>query len=158
MHRIALTIFFAFLPVVAFTDTYYMSYHEYSATVKRAQAAYQLGDFEEAHRLGLQCAQWGDKGCQWIVGILYLKGDGVEQNGLEGMKWMTVAAESGKQEWVEIYGKVMAQLPPNSRAIVERQGQDYIDRYGMRAQNVYCTKRADTGSHIKRVVCNKQRW
>jgi len=158
VHRIALTIVFALVPAVALAETYYMSYREYPATVKRARAPSQLGELEEAHRLGLRCAQWGDKGCRWIVGILYLKGDGIEQNGLEGMKWMTVAVESGKQEWVEICDRVMAQLPEGSRAIVEQQGQEYIDRYGMRAQNVYCTRRADTGNHITRVVCKKQRW
>jgi TPR repeat protein len=100
----------------------------------------------------------GDKNCQWILGILYLKGSGVKQDGLEGLAWMTVAVESEKEEWVEIYDKVMEQLPAETRAVVEQAGRKYIELYGMSAQNVYCTRRADTGSHIARVVCNKQRW
>ena len=160
MHRSPF-IAFVLLTILTFSaqaDSYYMSYHEYSSTVRRAQAAYQLKDFDEAYRLGLKCAQLGDKDCQWLLGILYLKGAGVERNGLEALAWMTVAIESRQPARLEIYDGVMEQLPEAARASVQERGQQYVERYGMRAQNVYCTRRADTGSHIPRVVCNKQRW
>jgi TPR repeat protein len=58
-------------------------------------AAYQAGDYETAHKEFSPLAEQGHTNAQLILGIMYLNGQGVQQDDAEAVKWWRRAAELG---------------------------------------------------------------
>lgn len=58
-------------------------------------AAYQRGDYSTALRLWQPLAEQGDAQAQHGLAVLYIAGQGVPQNYVEGVKWFRLAAEQG---------------------------------------------------------------
>jgi TPR repeat protein len=61
----------------------------------KGYAAYESGDFATALREFRPLAEQGDAGAQFILGVMYRKGEGVPQNDKTAVKWYTLAAELG---------------------------------------------------------------
>ncbi|MEM7172818.1 MAG: tetratricopeptide repeat protein [Pseudomonadota bacterium] len=66
-----------------------------AATLEEAEAAYAAGDYETAYELFLDLAEAGDPEAQFDLGVLYLRGDGVEQDAATGAAWLQKAADQG---------------------------------------------------------------
>ena len=64
----------------------------YAADFTAGRDAYIRGDFQVAYREFLPLAKEGDAKSRVGVGLLYAKGQGVEQNDVEAHKWFTLAA------------------------------------------------------------------
>ena len=60
--------------------------------------AYQKGDYKTAIKLLTPLAEAGDDKAQYNLGLMYIRGDGVEQSYTEGAKWHRKAAEQGYAE------------------------------------------------------------
>ncbi len=58
-------------------------------------AAYWRGDYATALQEFKPLAEQGDAGVQFILGVMYQKGQGVPQDYAEAMKWFLKAAEQG---------------------------------------------------------------
>ena len=63
--------------------------------MSKGMAAYQAGNFEQAYQLWLPLAKKGDANAQYNLGLLYQKGQGVEQNDREALIWFSKAAQQG---------------------------------------------------------------
>ncbi len=60
--------------------------------------AYNRGDYATALREFRPLAEQGDAGAQFILGLMYYKGQGVPQDHAEAVKWYRKAAEQGATE------------------------------------------------------------
>jgi len=66
-----------------------------TADTAEGTAAYERGDFAAAHREFLPAAQAGDARAQRSLGLLYLRGQGVERDDVAAMQWLRKAAGQG---------------------------------------------------------------
>ena len=57
--------------------------------------AYSAGDYETAHREWLPLAEAGDARSQYQLGLMHLKGEGVEADAAMALKWFHLAADQG---------------------------------------------------------------
>ena len=62
---------------------------------EQAAAAYQAGNYNQAFRLWQLLAQQGDAEAQYNLGVMYEKGQGVEQNYQQALAWYQKAANQG---------------------------------------------------------------
>jgi len=69
-----------------------------AATLEDALAAARLADFKTAAAIYTELAEKGDVKAQYNLGLMYIRGDGVEQSYTEGAKWHRKAAEQGYAE------------------------------------------------------------
>ena len=63
-----------------------------------ADAAFRQGDYATALQLFLTLADQGNTSAQRNIGIMQLKGQGIPQNVVEGMRWIRLAADGGLAE------------------------------------------------------------
>ncbi len=71
---------------------------ELDQAVKRGSAAWNSGDYSRALALLLPAALKGNPVAQHRVGVMYVKGQGVEQDAAEATRWFRKAAEQGQGE------------------------------------------------------------
>ena len=55
--------------------------------------AYKRGDYTNALKEFMPLAKQGDANAQWVLGVMYSKGEGVSQNYNEAVRWARLAAE-----------------------------------------------------------------
>lgn len=116
---------------------------------------YEQGDYPSAFEALSGTAVRGLKPSQYILSFMFLKGQYVDQSVLLGMAWLGVAKESQEPEWMELYQSIYQQLPPEQQAIVDAKVAQYVERYGMTAQNVSCSRRPVAGSRRVESNCIK---
>lgn len=128
----------------------------YEDTVLNGVKHYQMADYDRAFDLLGRTAVQGDKESQYLIGLMYLKGQGVTKHTLRGLAWMQTGCESKKKKWTRDYKKIIKKLDKQQIARVDRLAADYIRLYGMKAQQVTCEKRVLPGSHLKQYICQKE--
>jgi hypothetical protein len=72
--------------------------HALDQAVKRGSEAWKNGDYSKALALLLPAALKGNPVAQHRVGVMYLLGQGVEQDAAEATRWFRKAAEQGQGE------------------------------------------------------------
>ena len=68
--------------------------------------AYIKQDYKTAHKFWLPLAEQGDANAQQLLGVMYVKGQGVSQDYQEAVKWFLLSAEQGLPEAQFSLGKV----------------------------------------------------
>jgi len=66
-----------------------------AASIEEATFAYDRGDYTQAARLFRPLAEQGIAAAQLNLGLMYAKGQGVQQNYQAALKWFQKAAEQG---------------------------------------------------------------
>ena len=117
--------------------------------------AYEAGDYERAFEVLSETATKGLKDSQYLIALMFMKGDGVPKNLLIGFGWLGVAIESGNEEWKETYNSFYSTLNDRQRAMVDEQVRRYTEKYGGDVQGVTCTRRSAVGDRQIRLRCNK---
>lgn len=117
---------------------------------------YRAENFDKAFDLLGRTAVQGDKESQYLIGLMYLKGQGVDKHQLRGLAWMKTACESEMKKWVRDYKKITKKLNQQQLARVDKQAEQYVRLYGMQAQNVTCKNESIVGSYRKQYVCRKE--
>jgi len=80
---------------------------------QKAEQAYQEGDYERAFRIWRKdLVEIGDKYAQYMVGYLYLTGQGTERDVAKAYAWYRLAAERGHDELVGVMEELEGQLTP----------------------------------------------
>jgi TPR repeat protein len=69
----------------------------WGADFNKGVHAYERGDYATALREMTPLAGQGDANAQFYLGFMYSKGQGVEKNLTEAMKWYRKAAEQGNE-------------------------------------------------------------
>jgi len=116
---------------------------------------YEEGAFGKAFMLLSRTAAQGMKRSQYILGFMFMKGEGVDRNMLYGLAWLGLATESGNEEWQELYDRLYGSLSDAQRAMVDDKINEYRPRFGAVAQGITCAKTSVVGSRRKDWVCRK---
>lgn len=117
--------------------------------------AYEAGDFDRAFKVLSVGATKGLKDSQYLVALMFMKGEGVAKNMLIGLGWLGVAIESGNEDWINTYNSLYEALNDRQREMVDEQVRRYTEKYGGKVQGVTCTRRTAVGDRQKKLRCNK---
>lgn len=137
---------------------YVLSVLKYNSMIKDGLNAYRKKRYDEAFPILYQLALWGEKDCQWTLGVMYYEGKGVSENVLEAYAWMKTAAESGIPEWEKTVERLNKSLPDQHRDYANQYADDYIRRYGMKATGIRCADEGGggrSGVRSRRIECHR---
>lgn len=124
-------------------------------TEKLAMQNYRAEKYAQAHEQLIKTAPLGFKQSQYYLAFLYLKGQHVKKDMLEGMGWLGVAKESGYKEMVTLYKQLYTVFNQAQKDAVDKKVAEYIALYGMQEQNVVCNMRAKGASRKRILMCEK---
>jgi len=116
---------------------------------------YEKGEYEEALGLLKRTAALGMKRSQYILGFMFIRGEGVDRNPLIGLTWLGLSTESGNEEWQATYDQLYGSLSDAQREILDRKIEEYRAKYGAVVQGVTCAKTKIVGSRKVDWVCRK---
>jgi len=116
---------------------------------------YKNGKYQIAFDKLTYSAKRGLKLSQYLLGIMYLKGQHVEQSLFYGMAWLGVAKESKAKEWVTLFDEIYAKATPEEQQAIATNTAKFIEKYGMKAQAITCNKRARLGERKIIRECTK---
>ncbi len=122
---------------------------------KRGMQAYRAESYAEAFSHLSKTAPLGFKQSQYYLAFLYLKGQHVKKDMLEGMAWLGVAKESGHKEMLKLYDGLYNAFNQAQKNAVDKKVTEYIALYGMQEQNVSCNMRTKGASRKRILVCDK---
>jgi len=116
---------------------------------------YEAGRFDEAFSLLEKTAALGLKRSQYVLGFMFMKGEGVAQNRLIGLAWMGLATEAEEPEWQANFDRLYGSLNDAQKAMVDDKIHDYRRKFGARAQGITCARSAPVGSRRVTLNCRK---
>lgn len=116
---------------------------------------YKRGDFPQAFSILSETAALGMKNSQYILGFMFIKGEGVDKNILFGLAWMGLATELGNDEWVEKYEGLYNSLSDSHKSMVDDKVNEYRAKFGASEQGITCSKTSEVGSRAIRWKCRK---
>lgn len=126
----------------------------YSDLLFNSKTAYQGKRYDEAFPLMQKAACAGDKESQWMLGHMYLLGQGVERDDFTGYAWIKVAAEFNQAEYRSTVETIEKAIGPKQLPAVQAEARRYVDNYGLRATNMSCNRAASQHGHIMdRIIC-----
>jgi len=122
-----------------------------------AKTAYQGKRYDQAFPLLKKAACTGDKESQWLFGLMYLQGQGVERDDLQGYAWVKTAAEFESGQYRSTVRKIEDALDEQERQIAKAAATGIIAAYGLRATKMSCSKAASQRGHIMDLIsCTPQ--
>jgi hypothetical protein len=126
----------------------------YNDLLFNSKTAYQGKRYDEAFPLMQKAACAGDKESQWMLGHMYLLGQGVARDDFTGYAWIKVAAEFNSHEYRSTVEKIEKAIDPKQLPTVQAGARKFIDDYGLRATNMSCNLAASQHGHIMdRIIC-----
>lgn len=126
----------------------------YDDLLLNAKTAYQGKRYDEAFPLMKKAACTGDKESQWMVGHMYLLGQGVARDDFTGYAWIKVAAEFNSAEYRGTAEKIEKAIDPKQLPAVRSEAQTFADQYNLRATHMSCNRAASQHGHIMdRIIC-----
>lgn len=121
----------------------------------RGIRAYTGGRYESAFNMLSDTASRGMKESQYVLALMFLKGEYVDKSILIGLGWLGVAIESGNEEWNKTFNTLYESMNDAQRAMVDAKVNDYVAKYGTVIQGIACKKRTAAGSRRIEVRCDK---
>lgn len=129
----------------------------YTDLIFDAKTAYQGKRYDQAFPLIRKAACAGDKESQWMLGSMYLQGQGVERDDLQGYAWLKTAAEFHSSEYRSTVRKIEEALSEQERQVAKAAATGVIAAYGLRATKMSCSRAASQGGHIMDLIsCTPQ--
>ncbi|HFB65166.1 MAG TPA: hypothetical protein ENJ60_06455 [Aeromonadales bacterium] len=114
---------------------------------------YKRGEYKKAFKILSESAQWGMKQPQYLMAIMYLKGQYVKQSIATGMAWLGVATEIDIEDWKKTFDGIYNKLNEKQQAYIDKKVALYIQLYGMKTHNLACNKRQALDSRKVRIHC-----
>jgi TPR repeat protein len=121
----------------------------------RGIRAYLDGRYESAFQSLSDTARKGMKESQYLLSLMFMKGQAVDKSVPIGLGWLGVAIESGNEEWNNTFKTLYESLSDAQRAMIDAKVQDYVAKYGSEVQGVTCAKRTAAGSRRLELRCDK---
>lgn len=129
----------------------------YSDLLFNSKTAYQGKRYDEAFPLMKKAACAGDKESQWMLGHMFLLGQGISRDDFTGYAWIKVAAEFNSSEYRSTVEKIEKAIDPKQFPIVQAEARKFVDNYGLRTTNMSCNRAASQRGHIMdRIICTPQ--
>ena len=126
----------------------------YTDLLFNSKTAYQAKRYDEAFPLMEKAACAGDKESQWMLGHMYLLGQGVERDDLAGYSWIKAASEFNQAEYRKAVDQIEHAINASQLPAAKAEAQKYVDAYGLRATHMSCNRSASQGGHIMdRITC-----
>ncbi len=120
---------------------------------KNGVQAYQRGQYQKAFEKVQMTARMGFKESQYVLAFMFLKGQYVEQSLILGMAWLGVAKESKIDSWHQLFEQIYAKATSSQKRQIDLHVKEYIDKFGVKTQNIRCVKRAPVGMKRVRSFC-----
>jgi TPR repeat protein len=130
-----------------------MAQSEYFLMIRDGHLAWERGDGAGAERQLLRAACAGDKDSQFLLGTMYLNGEGVAPDAIRAFGWYAAAAEVGDARYLRARDTLAALLPPDARDLADGEARRKVESYGLEATGQTCQMESITGSKIRNRVC-----
>lgn len=92
---------------------------------EKVEMLFAAGKYQRAHFIYLhELAPIGDKYAQYMLGFMYEHGVGVDADAIEASAWYRIAAERGKQEFIDVRDRSLDWLADEER---EKADARYYD-------------------------------
>jgi hypothetical protein len=126
----------------------------YDDLLRNSKTAYQAKSYDEAFPLMKKAACTGDKESQWMLGHMYLLGQGTARDDLTGYAWIKVASEFNSAEYRATAEKIEKAIDPKQLPAVETEARKFVGEYNLRATHMSCNRAASQHGHIMdRIIC-----
>src|SRR4051794_33570273 len=126
----------------------------YADLLFNSKTAYQGKRYDEAFPLMQKAACAGDKESQWMLGHMYLLGQGVARDDFTGYAWIKVAAEFNSHEYRTAAETIEHAIDPKQLPAVQADARKFVDAYGLRTTHMSCNRAASQHGHIMdRIIC-----
>lgn len=109
-------------------------YHEHTPSadeMERGRRAYRAGMHRTAFMHYRNAARWADKFAQYNVGVMYLRGEGVEFDPIRGWAWIQLAAERNYPQFEETADDLFELLGEKQQRLARNiLEQELLPKYG----------------------------
>lgn len=129
--------------------------NDYNDQLRDAFVQYQASNYAVALPALEAMAKHGEKRAQYIVGTMYLNGQGTKQDLTKSYAWLKVANEQKTNHWKKPLKMLDDKLPAERLVDVRQEADEYIDKYGVKAQHLICRKAKTLGSKKRSHQCKK---
>lgn len=116
---------------------------------------YESGDYRRAFGILKETAAKGMKRSQYVLGFMFMKGEGVDKNLLFGLAWMGLSTEAKNKEWQKTYDGLYNALSDAQKSMVDDKVNEYREKFGASAQGITCARAAVVGSRKQDIICRK---
>ena len=137
----------------AVSDNKIIKANDYNRSLKSAIMLYKKDNYLKALPALELFARRGDKMAQYIVGTMYLNGQGSEQDLLKSYAWLTVANEQKSKAWLKPLEMLQEKLPNDFLVLAKEEGIKYIDNFGITTQRLSCKNVKTIGSRTPKHHC-----
>ena len=87
--------------------------------------AYERGDYHTAMKEWRPLAEQGLAAAQNNLGAMYINGEGVRRNYVQGYMWLSLAAKQGYKRAVSSQGQLEREMTPGELAEAERFAREW---------------------------------
>jgi len=129
---------------------------EFEQTSELSISALRREDYDAAFKHLNKAAKLGNKVSQFNLALLYMEGLGVKQDYAQAYLWLNVAVEAKEKSWRKVRDQIHSALSKEQITALTPFVNDYIKKYGARAQGVNCSKKPSIGTKIKAMQCTKR--
>jgi TPR repeat protein len=130
---------------------------KFNRATELSGSAVQSKNYDVAFKHLMTASKLGNKVSQFTLALLYMEGLGVEQDYTEAYLWLNVAAEVNEKKWRKVRDQIRDSLSAEQITALKPLVDEHIEKYGAKAQEVSCYKRAATGTNRKLMQCTKRR-
>lgn len=113
------------------------------------------GNYADFYQDLVKFARYGEKYPQYLLGLILVRGDGVQQDIAQGLVWMRLALEQRNSEWQKAYDVIISAIPQDQLLSIEPMFEEYKSRYGVDTQKMSCTQEKMRNSSIRLHQCRK---
>ncbi|SEL34821.1 hypothetical protein SAMN05216262_109112 [Colwellia chukchiensis] len=132
-----------------------MEIEDYNKELKAAIRLYKENNYDKALPQLELFAKRGDKMSQYIVGTMYLNGQGTPQDLAKSYAWLTVANEQKSKAWLLPLKMLEEKLPADYLKTLNVEGEKYVTLYGAKSQRLKCKNERELGSKQPIHRCKK---
>ncbi|MGH8173944.1 MAG: hypothetical protein ACREPX_12445 [Rhodanobacteraceae bacterium] len=116
--------------------------------------AYDGKRYDQAFEPMQKAACAGDKESQWMLGQMYLRGQGVDRDDMRGYAWVKVAAEFQSATCRKTASTIEQAIDAAHKEEAAKLSEQLIDEYGIRTTHMSCTLASSRQGHVMdRIAC-----
>jgi TPR repeat protein len=128
----------------------------YMQKVNAALLALNAKKYDKAYQKMSSTARWGHKESQFYLATMYLQGQGTTQDIPKAWIWLNLALEQRNSDWIIMKRKLAKYIPEQAQQVLEKEIDDYRDRYGAEAKGLSCKATKVVGSNRVEERCERQ--
>lgn len=102
--------------------------------LEKAETYLAEGEDRKAYKAYRSLARAGHFPSQRRLAEFYAQGVGTKPDPVEAYAWSVLAAETGREEFVEYSGQLLAAIPADTQPKAEKTAEKLMKKYGVEAQ------------------------